>query len=145
MPVPLLFRSATRDSIVRVDNTQNGQVFNFNIGFAADTMIIDPDLWILTKNKTTLKVPPPVDGNSVVVAPNPSSGQLQIRLSGTSSNPVKIDMINSLGQVVYSNTVEGNTTVTAINTLKFSTGVYWIRVTNDKDIKTTRQVLVGRK
>src|SRR5690606_2063981 len=43
MPVPLYFSSATKDTIIRVDHVQNGQIFTVNPGFAADTMMIDPE------------------------------------------------------------------------------------------------------
>ena len=128
-----------------MEHTQSGQVFNFNIGFKADTMIIDPDLWILSKNKTTLKVPAPVDGNAIVIAPNPSTGQLQVRLAGTSSSSVKIELVNSLGQIVYSKTVAGNTTMENISTLPFAAGIYWVRISNGSDMKIVQKIFVSRK
>lgn len=48
MPVPVQFKSAARDTILVVNNTRDSQVFLLNPGFKADTLIWDPEAWILS-------------------------------------------------------------------------------------------------
>lgn len=57
LPVPLLFKNATQQATVVVDNTVNGEVFYKSIGFIPDTVIIDPNYWLITRNNTSTKKP----------------------------------------------------------------------------------------
>jgi aminopeptidase N len=142
MPVPLQFRNATRDTIVRVEHISNGQVFNINLGFVPDTMIIDPQLWILSRIKTTKRVEsltpqPPANFN---VYPNPVLGTLNITLPQITNGSVQI--FNSIGQQVYSSNTTTNTL--QINTWKWASGVYWIRVEGTNFRETRKITIVNR-
>ncbi len=111
-------------------------------------MIIDPDLRILSKNKFTQRVAAPVDpttATGVIVSPNPAIGQLQIKLPGTATGNVLVQLINSLGQVVYSKPIAANTTQVDISTYNFAAGIYWLRLADGKDFNLLRKVLVVRR
>lgn len=64
LPVPLLFTNSTtgQQKLVIANNTSSNQNFNENLGFEAQSVTIDPDLWLITKNNTVTKtaVPLPV-------------------------------------------------------------------------------------
>ena len=45
LPVALEFKNATQQKTIVVNNTYNSEIFFNNIGFVADTVIIDPDYW----------------------------------------------------------------------------------------------------
>jgi hypothetical protein len=57
LPVPLLFRNTktNQEKLVVVKHSTNGQTFKDNIGFEADTMIFDPEKWLVSKNNTITK------------------------------------------------------------------------------------------
>ncbi|MGH2553025.1 MAG: T9SS type A sorting domain-containing protein, partial [Chitinophagaceae bacterium] len=57
LPVALKFQNATQQATVIVDNTFNGETFIKSIGFFADTVFVDPDAWLITKNNSTSKIP----------------------------------------------------------------------------------------
>lgn len=137
MPVPLQFRNATRDTIVRVEHTTNGQVFNINLGFVPDTMIIDPQLWILSRTKTTKQVASITQPTGFNVYPNPVSGTLNISL--TQINKGTIQIFSSMGQQVYLSNVQTNSL--QINTGKWASGIYWIRVEGD-NFRETRKITI---
>ena len=59
MPVPLQFKNATQQKTIVVDNKFNGEIFFKEIGFIADTVIIDPDYWLITKDNTSEKISDP--------------------------------------------------------------------------------------
>ena len=40
-----------------VNNTSNGEIFTRSIGFVADTVFIDPEAWLITRNNTSAKLP----------------------------------------------------------------------------------------
>ncbi|MEP6728391.1 MAG: M1 family aminopeptidase [Bacteroidota bacterium] len=52
MPVPIQFKSNSRDTIIVFNNLQNGQAFVASPGFKADTAIFDPYSWILCNSNT---------------------------------------------------------------------------------------------
>ena len=58
MPVTLEFRSAAKSVKVVVDHKYSGQEFNIQLDFKADSVAIDPDLWILAKTKISKKIAP---------------------------------------------------------------------------------------
>ena len=66
------FKNATQQKTIVVNNTFNGQIFFNNIGFIADTVIIDPDYWLITKNNISQKINDNITSeNFVQVFPNP--------------------------------------------------------------------------
>jgi hypothetical protein len=57
LPVALQFRNATQQATVVVNNLFNGETFIRPIGFVADTVFIDPEAWLITRNNTSVKLP----------------------------------------------------------------------------------------
>jgi hypothetical protein len=103
-------------------------VFNLNVGFVPDTMIIDPELWILSRNNSTaqvLVITPPVN-NVFSVGPIPTRGQLTINLPSGSTGIAQI--FNALGQRVYQAQLPLNTNRMDISTISWSSGIYWLRI-----------------
>ncbi|HMI78444.1 MAG TPA: M1 family metallopeptidase, partial [Ferruginibacter sp.] len=77
LPVALTFKNATQEKTIVVDNKTNGETFFRNIGFIADTVLIDREYWLVTKNNTTAKVPDAAPGQNIVqVFPNPFQDHL---------------------------------------------------------------------
>lgn len=56
LPVALQFKNATQQATVVVNNTSNGEVFLKTIGFVPDTVFIDPEAWLITRNNTSAKL-----------------------------------------------------------------------------------------
>ena len=54
MPLPIkVFSSSGIDSIIRINNTYNGQLFTIDYPYIVDSIQLDPDIWILRGNGTT--------------------------------------------------------------------------------------------
>ena len=129
MPVPLQFKSRTRDTILTVNHTRNGEVFTLDPGFIADTMIIDPQLWILSKNNQTLKTGGLPEQTNVLVFPNPATNTVTVYLPPVPSQATGIRLYNALGQEVYqkSTTSSGNEEV-IIPLHSLASGMYWVQI-----------------
>ena len=67
---------------------------------------------------------------SVIAYPNPSNGSTNINVSGLNGE-ANISIYSLQGQAVYTNKVNGNSTL-HIDLTGLSTGVYMIRINNDK-------------
>jgi len=103
LPVALNFKNATQQKTIVLDNTGNGEIFFRNIGFVPDTVIIDPEYWLITRNNTSRKVPDVFNGqNMVQVFPNPIQTQFYVYLRNFSSSGATISLYNVAGQKIHS-------------------------------------------
>ncbi|RYD95022.1 MAG: T9SS type A sorting domain-containing protein [Sphingobacteriales bacterium] len=148
MPVPLQFRNATRDTIVIANHTQSGQAFSFNLGFVPDTMIIDPQLWILSKTKTTQRVltaVPNLEWNDrVQVYPNPARGSVQVSLPAGATGTYSYRLISAAGQTVAAGTLSGTGNNRRVGLESIAPGIYWIELSDRRGLLARKQVQVTR-
>ena len=106
LPVALKFKNATQEKTIVVDNKTNGEIFIRDIGFIADTVYVDPALWLVTKNNTTAKVPDPaLAQNKIDIFPNPIQDRFYIYLHSIAATTADIGLYNAVGQLVYSKSV----------------------------------------
>lgn len=132
MPVPLLFKNSTQEKLVTVDNTINDEVFLRSLGFIPDTVLVDPDLWMITRNNTSEKIVIPAGTPGVEINPNPINGPVTIYIHDMPDAKAQIQLFNMAGQRILKKTIplfNGS----EITTLDFSTlakGVYIIEVTS---------------
>ncbi|MBP6285668.1 MAG: T9SS type A sorting domain-containing protein [Ferruginibacter sp.] len=102
LPVALKFKNASQEKTIVVDNKVNDEVFLRNIGFVADTVLVDPDYWLVTRNNTTKKIADAVTGQNVVqVYPNPVADRFYVYLRNFTSPVVAIRLHNMAGQLIY--------------------------------------------
>ncbi len=141
MPVPLYFSNGVRDTILTVNHTSNGQSFRVDPGFVPDTMIIDPEMWILAKTKTTLQLPDEVS-SEVLVYPNPTSGNFNIVLPNSQPQAMVVKIYNSLGQLVRSTDLAAGTGSVWIPASRWAAGVYWISISGDQGFEEIRRIII---
>jgi hypothetical protein len=102
MPVALKFKNNTQQKTIVVDNKTNGEVFINKLGFVADSVFIDPDYWLTSKNNTAVKIIDNTGAQNVVqVFPNPIQSQFYIYLKNFTAPAVTINLFAATGQLVY--------------------------------------------
>ncbi|HYF32057.1 MAG TPA: M1 family aminopeptidase [Chitinophagaceae bacterium] len=145
MPVMLEFRNATQSVKVVADHRYSGQVFSFNAGFAVDTVLIDPDIWILSKTKTSAKstvdLLPPDD---IQLYPNPSPGDATFRLRNATGNRLSLRLFNAAGQLLFRRditTAPGAQVEVLIPFNQYPRGVYMLQIQNDRDLKLLKRIV----
>jgi len=144
MPVALKFKNATQEKTIVLDNTAQGETFIRNIGFVADTVFVDPEYWLITKNNTTQKIADPSTGsNSIQVYPNPIGDRFTIYLSKVNAPSADILLYNSLGQRVYARTVNllNGSEYLEIPSAQFAKGMYTLRILAGKELKFIKKLL----
>lgn len=138
MPVALKFKNATQEKTVVVDNKSNGEIFTKQIGFVADTVLVDPEYWILSKNNTTQKTTMGNSGTGVVdINPNPVTDPLNIYLHDFNANSADLHIVNAAGQLIFKKTVAlvNGAELLQLPTSSWSKGVYIVNVkAGDKKI-----------
>jgi aminopeptidase N len=130
MPVAVQFKNATRDTTVILDHQYSGQEFSVNIGFKADTVLIDPKLWLISKENSTLKETNDQSVNQLKIYPNPSPEKLFISLNNPTDTRMNLQLFNSIGQLVYSKeiTLPGRNELLEIPVQHFARGIYYLRL-----------------
>jgi aminopeptidase N len=130
LPVTVRFKNATQEKDIVLDNNVNNEIFVRNIGFKADTVLVDPDLWLITKNNTTEKTADvndntcgpltnPIPLNTglglVDILPNPTTNPFEIYIHDFNDTKASLVIYNSAGQRVYTNVVPLNNGATRVN------------------------------
>jgi aminopeptidase N len=132
VPLALTFKNATQEKTIVVEHTVNNQSVSANIGFIADTVLIDPDLYVISKNNksihTIIKRTEPV-----IVFPNPFTDKININFQEANGKQILIQMFDNFGHLIVNNNLTGNSsdqtyTLTAPN---LATGTYLLRITVD--------------
>lgn len=130
MPVPLRLYNAgrTQSLNLRLDHTQNDQVFKINPGFIVAEVEIDPDFWLISKTDQIVSVPLMTKGN-LEIYPNPVKKKLTLKLAADTA-------VLSMG--IYS--MDGKqlkkvlTTKTYVDVSVLEAGTYILQVQTDKGI-----------
>lgn len=108
VPLALTFKNATEEKTVVVNFTKNNQSTRVDVGFFADTVIIDKDYQLISKDNRSVHVAtpdqPPVA--SVFVSPNPFKAQLQVRLHGMQAQNLSIEIFSNAGQLIKRTTAK---------------------------------------
>ena len=143
LPVALKFKNATQEKTIVIDNKTNGEIFFRNIGFIADTVLIDPEYWLVTKNNTTAKVPDATPGQNIVqVFPNPVGDHFYIYMRKIVSATANINLYNAAGQLVYAkniNLINGSEYI-EVPSQHLPAGAYFLRI-NAGDFKFVKKLI----
>ena len=136
LPVALKFKNATQEKTIVVDNKTNGEIFIRDIGFIADTVYVDPALWLVTKNNTTAKVPDPaLAQNTIDIFPNPVQDRFYIYMHSVAASTADIGLYNTVGQLVYSKSVNliNGAEYIEVPTRNLASGIYTVVVRAGKN------------
>lgn len=144
MPLALKFKKGAQEKTVVVNNTKANEVFWEEIGFAADTMIIDPDFWVLSGNNVSIKEAALLGPeNEVKVYPVPATTtHVTLSLKNPVEKKMTLRIFNAAGQLVSQQQIEtpGRDEEIQINVSKLSAGVYLLRI-DAGNFKTTRHIV----
>ncbi|MEP6950718.1 MAG: M1 family aminopeptidase [Ginsengibacter sp.] len=143
LPVALQFKNATQQKTVIVDNKFNGQIFFNDIGFIADTIIIDPDYWLITKNNTSQKVKDSINGENIVqIFPNPFTNSFNVYLRNFTQQNGALKIFNTQGQLLFrKNIMASGSFFTEVNTQSFPPGMYVLKIEAGNEVKFTKKIL----
>ncbi len=113
-------------NVVYVDVTENNCI-------ATDTVIITVI--------DDVSINGSLDNVNVSIFPNPNNGQFTLSIVGAEGN-MNMEIVNLAGQVVYVQSIEANSNFsTDIDVSEFSTGVYYIKLSNNKGVKINKLII----
>lgn len=138
MKVPFLLSGEGKDTIVVVDHTENNQTFNFSIPFKVNTVVLDPDLWLISNGNVTTILRENY-AQKLMLYPNPATDKVNIQLPA-GNFPSEIKITNGVGQVVWNKKVV-QSGLYELDLNRFSSGTYIVSVQNEDKIYLNMLVL----
>ncbi|MEO6220814.1 MAG: M1 family aminopeptidase [Ginsengibacter sp.] len=143
LPVALQFKNSTQQKTIIVDNKSNGETFFKEIGFVADTVIVDPEYWLITKNNSSIKLSDNISGQNIVqIFPSPFSGNINVYLRNFSEPKAELRVIDVSGRLILKKSITINTSsFTEINTQQFARGIYIVKIEAGNSFKFAKRIL----
>ncbi len=133
MPIPVKFKNAVQDTIIVFNHTYSGQLFSATIPWQVDSVIFDPDIWILSNNNiVSLGFTENSDNNLfATVFPNPAKDKLQINFSKSNNHTKEIRFDDMLGKnILMIHTTKQQNTIDLKN---ISAGNYVLKISEEKN------------
>ena len=141
MPVPILFRNASQSKTIIIDHKSSGQLDFFNLGFVPDTVIIDPDHWIISASNSISKASLNLK-DQLNILPNPVGNEFFTVLQNIPASKVSMQLYSMNGQLLARKEIEltngfyfGN-----FNSAALPRGQYVLRVIGD-GVRISKRIL----
>jgi aminopeptidase N len=130
MPVPVRCYSDNNDSTdFRLENTYSGQEFYVDPGFRVSKIVIDPELWLVSKTDEISSAPWVGNIGESVIYPNPAVGKLYFQFPQGETIST-IELISASGKVLSA--YPGN--LQSIDLSGFPDGMYFVKLTTNSGI-----------
>lgn len=132
VPLALTFKNSTQSKTVILNDSINNLETVLDIGFAADTVLIDPDIQLLSKNNTSIKLQPASNAiNDVTIYPNPFKDKLWLSIKNPREQKWQVQLYNVPGQKLAASTfnITGADAILQLPLpLYISGGIYFLKV-----------------
>jgi len=135
MPVPIKFIGDEKDTIIVFNHTFSGQSFSTNINFHVNSLVFDPDSWLISANNI-------ITNNSedyVVIYPNPVDNSVKIFICNAFNGFANIDIYDFLGHDLAKMKSASNTI--NINTELFEDGIYLVNIKIANAVTVKRMII----
>ena len=130
MTVPIQFWINGNDTIVKLHNTINNQLFAVQLNGSVDSVKFDPEYKIISENNVTQNISLIDNASKIKVFPNPVKDEITISLGNLPLQIKNIYLTNINGK--QTPLQFENTNIQKINISEFSSGSYIITIETDK-------------
>jgi aminopeptidase N len=133
LPLEIMLKNSTRDTLIHVTNTFSGQSFNVTIPFKVDSLIFDPDLQLISGNNTISAIAEYPKPARFYIYPNPGNRFINIVSEG-STRFSGYTIYSSDGKLVKQGNITGRQNQISIESLE--DGLYSIVMQDGKQLVT---------
>ena len=143
MPIPVQFKNASRDTIIRFFHAFSGQQFKAAIPFPVDSVIVDPGFQLISGNNTSNAVGGHGQRTGLKVFPNPASGQVTFSFGAIpSQGHGTLSVLDHSGRMQSEFFVKPGESRLSVNTAKYSPGLYFYLFQRDDLIYSGKFVIM---
>lgn len=131
MPLALKFKNAVREKTIVLHHNFSGQQFREQIDFVPDTVLVDPEYWLISKNNRSRKISTTNTGPGMVeIYPNPVRDPLQIVLHDFTSSTAQVRILNAAGQLMHRNMISlvNGAEIIKMQVAHWAPGIYSLQV-----------------
>ena len=149
MPVPIKFKNKNsgKDTTVTFNLDVNNKTFPIAIQFPFDTVIIDPELQILSKgnsSKIILGVSTQEIDNQWIanIQPNPVSNFLSFNFQNGKVENADIQILDALGQIIYSEKrrIDSGENNVNLSVQSLPSGIYFLKLSTNEHLASKKFV-----
>ena len=143
-PLALTFKNATQQKTIVIQVNSNGAETSADIGFAADTVLIDTEKQLISKNNTSTKINSSTATiNDIKLYPNPVHDNLNISLKNPSDKKLTVQIYNSIGQLISQEQFDtlGQDELLQVTFRHFSKGNYLVKLIAGNNILLTSKIV----
>ena len=143
-PLALTFKNATQQKTIVIQVNSNGAETSADIGFAADTVLIDTEKQLISKNNTSTKINSSTATiNDIKLYPNPVHDNLNISLKNPSDKKLTVQIYNSVGQLISQEQFDtlGQDELLQVSFRHFSKGNYLVKLIAGNNILLTSKIV----
>jgi aminopeptidase N len=128
MLLPVVLKSGNRDTLLVLNNSGNGQSYEFDLPFFADTLLFDPEQWLISANNTVNRLS--AYNFSIFVYPNPVNTQLQMQVEAVEEKEAEVRIFSSNGQIMWKGSYKfpAGASMVTISTANLAAGLYGLKV-----------------
>ncbi len=138
MPIPIYVSGQGQDTLLRLEHTSSGQIFNINLPFQPDSISFDPDHWIISANNTNsliVGIENAKINDFVQIFPNPVSDNLHF----IAQNQVdELFIFNGTGQLIASYLPRKKQF--EVNFSNYTRGIYYLRYTTNNHLLSKKVI-----
>lgn len=131
LKVELLLVGQNIDTVLLLNHSFSGEEFIIDINQEVDSVFIDPNLWILSKNNKSIRLPNIDDSSDFFLFPNPASQAIHLVIYPGSANLNSVKIISMEGKVVATQQITNPYETLTLNTENLQKGVYTYALYHD--------------
>ena len=138
MPVPVKCYGGGRDTTYVLDHTSSGQQFSLSVPFSIDSIVIDPEIWIISANNSVRKLPAIDRESFITIYPTPVKDVFTIWFDSQTITRMSYAVYNMQGQKVFNSEVQPSGDYYTGSLGNLAPGVYVVKVSTNKGTYTQR-------
>jgi aminopeptidase N len=130
VPLQLTFKNATQSKTFVINDTINNQQASLDLGFVADSVLIDPSQYLISAQDTAIKIPSVITKNLIQIYPNPFSNNIIVSIRNPVDPSLQFQLFNALGQRLIATTfnLTGADATFSLPVGPLANGVYFARI-----------------
>lgn len=142
LPLPLLFKNDTRDTLIVLNHTFSGEAFVVDLDFLADSVLFDPERWIISANNsiTGLAGGRMRSGKGFSLYPNPANDEVSLSYYANLSGYGELRVYDLPGKLLFRQSVslEQGGNVLKVSTGAMAAGMYYVALQDLQQSTTQR-------